>query len=125
MPYQNKTPCNYPRCSELIGPGKSYCPAHKKETARQKNKQRKRDPNIARFYSSGAWQKTRKIYITNNPLCRRCLNKDIVRKSDVVDHIIPIKIDWNKRLDQDNLQSLCNSCHASKSEEDRQKYEKL
>ncbi|MGG3452046.1 HNH endonuclease signature motif containing protein [Domibacillus aminovorans] len=44
---------------------------------------------------------------------------------DVVDHIIPIKIDWSLRLSLDNLQSLCQSCHNIKGTKDRQVYREL
>lgn len=32
-----------------------------------------------------------------------------------VDHIIPLSIDWSKRLDKNNLQLLCEDCNLGKS----------
>jgi 5-methylcytosine-specific restriction protein A len=42
--------------------------------------------------------------------------------ADVVDHIIPIEVDWSKRLDKSNLQPLCHSCHAKKTADDVREY---
>ncbi|QBX24936.1 hypothetical protein Javan220_0032 [Streptococcus phage Javan220] len=33
----------------------------------------------------------------------------------MVDHIIPIKKDWNRRLDLDNLQASCKACNDAKA----------
>ncbi|WP_212967129.1 HNH endonuclease [Lederbergia ruris] len=51
-----------------------------------------------------------------------CLQDDKFTKADVVDHIIPIIVDWSRRLDDTNCQSLCHGCHNVKSAEDRKKY---
>ncbi|MGJ0995757.1 HNH endonuclease [Enterococcus casseliflavus] len=40
----------------------------------------------------------------------------------LADHIIPVRVDWSKRLDKDNIQPLCESCHAIKTKEDKIKY---
>nr|WP_279388960.1 HNH endonuclease [Baia soyae] len=29
----------------------------------------------------------------------------------VLNHIVEVKEDWNKRLELSNLQSVCNACH--------------
>ena len=128
MPQRLKKPCNYPGCSELVEAGKTYCEEHredkqsrKKERDRQYNE--KRDPKLRKFYSSARWKKVRKRYISKNPLCEHCLERDRVKPADVVDHIIPVKVDWSKRLDASNLQSLCNSCHAKKTQEDKKEYD--
>ena len=128
MPTRNKKPCTAPGYPELIGAGKTYCPSHSKKDRGYKNKvydRQQRDPKLSRFYSSGRWRKTRNIYIQSNPLCERCMLQGETRKADVVDHIIPIKIDWQRKLDMSNLQSLCNRCHAVKTREDKEKYEQL
>lgn len=49
-------------------------------------------------------------------MCENCLTHGIIRKVDICDHIIPIKTDWSKRLDYNNLQSLCQYCHNAKTE---------
>ncbi|PFK07818.1 HNH endonuclease, partial [Bacillus cereus] len=39
----------------------------------------------------------------------------------VVDHIIPIRVDWSKRLEPMNLQTLCHACHNKNTKEDEKK----
>ena len=51
----------------------------------------------------------------------QCRSKDIIKIGDVVDHIIPIRVDWSKRLEPTNLQTLCHACHNKKTKEDEKK----
>ncbi len=68
------------------------------------------------FYSTNAWSKMSKQYKINNPLCVMCEKRGIVRAVKYVDHIIPILINFDLRLDVENLQSLCSRCHAKKTQ---------
>ena len=77
----------------------------------------------AEFYHSTAWRKCRASYIHNNPACEICYKKGYMVKADVVDHIQPIRL-GGERLDADNLQSLCHSCHNSKSAKERHEHSK-
>ncbi|PFA33091.1 HNH endonuclease [Bacillus cereus] len=45
----------------------------------------------------------------------------IIKIGDVVDHIIPLLVDWLRRLDPANLQTLCHACHNKKTKEDEKK----
>ncbi|MFS0820769.1 HNH endonuclease [Bacillus sp. 1P02SD] len=54
-----------------------------------------------------------------------CLQRKLITFAEMVDHIIPIKIAWHLRVYLDNLQSLCNQCHAVKTAEDKIKYKGL
>ena len=65
------------------------------------------------FYNSKAWRRTRNNHIRSNPLCVICKRKSIIKSADCVDHITPINNGGHKF--EGNLQSLCNSCHNSKS----------
>ncbi|MCT4662150.1 MAG: HNH endonuclease [Tissierellales bacterium] len=77
------------------------------------------------FYNNQAWQKIRNYYISYNPLCERCLKKGILKEAEVVDHIIPLTLDDVNDNNQsllygdDNLMSLCNKCHAIKTNRDQ------
>ncbi|MCG9792502.1 HNH endonuclease signature motif containing protein [Flavobacterium algicola] len=73
-----------------------------------------RENNNQEFYNSWPWRKFAKRFKANNPLCVKCLEKDLVVPVKVVDHITPIKAGGAK-LDESNCQSLCASCHNSKS----------
>ena len=61
------------------------------------------------------------IYRRDHGLCVQCRSKDIIKIGDVVDHIIPIRMDWSKRLEPTNLQTLCHACHNKKTKEDEKK----
>ena len=66
------------------------------------------------FYNSKRWRSLRRYYIQMNPLCEECLRFDYTTPGECVDHIIPMR-DGGKMTSLDNLQTLCNSCHATKS----------
>lgn len=123
-------PCNYINCNNLTRT--SYCEGHSyivEERKKEREKERykkynkyKRDKETQKFYDGREWRGIRQQFIRTNTLCKRCLDSKRITHADVVDHIIPIKVDWNKRLDINNLQSLCNKCHAIKTQEDKRKY---
>ena len=68
------------------------------------------------FYGKAVWKKLSKNYKINNPLCKMCEERGIVRVGKYVDHIIPIQIDYELRLDVENLQCLCQKCHSHKTQ---------
>lgn len=55
-------------------------------------------------------------------LCLHCKDNRKIKVADMVDHIIPIKVDPSLKLKLENLQSLCNPCHNRKTAEDKKKY---
>ena len=45
-------------------------------------------------------------------MCLMCLLEEgKINVCDVVHHIVPIKKEWDKRLKEDNLVTLCHNCH--------------
>ncbi len=67
-----------------------------------------------KLYHTPAWRKLRKKFITAFPICKQCHTEGRITTGTLVDHITPVKqggafLEWN------NLQTLCNSCHAIKS----------
>nr|WP_258026742.1 HNH endonuclease signature motif containing protein [Staphylococcus chromogenes] len=50
----------------------------------------------------------------NDYICRSC-----GRQAQMVDHIIPTKVDWSKRLEKENLQPLCYECHNQKTKREQ------
>jgi len=75
-----------------------------------------------RFYQSEKWKRTRLITLAESPLCEMCLVSGVTSPAVHVDHIIPLSEDYSKKLNYDNLQSLCHSCHSKKTK--REGYEK-
>ena len=68
------------------------------------------------FYNSKAWRDLRKWFIKQNPLCKWCKEEGIMTIDNlIVDHIIEIKEDSTKKLDIDNLQTLCLKHHNQKT----------
>jgi len=93
-----------------------------------------RDKQSTRFYNSKEWRALADLVrMEQHGLCRMCLdnNKMVTGyydangkfKRNIVDHKIPIKVDWSKRLRKDNCWVLCQSCHNKKTAEDKDKYE--
>jgi len=57
------------------------------------------------------WQKLSKAYRVAHPMCSLCLDKGKITAVEHVHHIVPIRVDRSRRLDWDNLMSLCEPCH--------------
>lgn len=127
MPTRTSKPCSQPGCPKLIKAGNTYCDEHKKadksrKAERDKQYNKQREPKLRKFYSSSRWRKVRNRYIRKHPLCEHCEQDGRTKVAEVVDHIVPVKVEWSKRYDVDNFQSLCNRCHRRKTERDKVKY---
>lgn len=59
------------------------------------------------------WQQFRKRFLKENPLCVFCEKQGLVKKADVVDHIIPHKGNRELFWREGNHQSLCWTHHQS------------
>lgn len=105
-------PCREITCNNLTRD--TWCESHKKsqqEITRNYN-QYKRDDKLNGFYRSAQWQRVRELaLVRDNYLCQRCLKDKKIQKAQVVHHIVEVKVDWSKRLDLSNLESLCHTCH--------------
>ena len=104
-----------PRCNRrLVSISKKYCEVceAKANTRHKEYKRYRTDDKEQRFYSDPDWiRKREKIKYTDNGYCLLCLNNNGHRTMDTVHHIVELKEDWNKRFDDNNLISLCESCH--------------
>ena len=69
------------------------------------------------FYVSRTWLKLRRAVLDQQPLCVDCQGRGILTLATDVDHILPISKGGDP-TDPDNLQCLCASCHASKTQVD-------
>ncbi|PEN96603.1 HNH endonuclease [Bacillus cereus] len=122
MPSKPMKPCASPMCAALTR-GK-YCSKHQdkvQDSARHYDKYI-RNKSSRSFYNSRLWKDMRELmYRRDHGLCVQCRSKGIIKIGDVVDHIIPIRVDWSKRLESTNLQTLCHACHNKKTKEDEKK----
>lgn len=85
------------------------------------NKHRQQtNSNYLDFYRSSLWRKARaQALLRDDYMCQSCGGE-----ATMVDHIVPSKDDWQDRLNLDNLQSLCKSCHYQKTKIEYLKREK-
>ena len=109
-------PCAEISCGKLTE--NNYCKIHEKNVIENHRKTTQiynrygRDPEVNSFYKSADWKRLRALAIErDNGLCQRCSAKGIIKKANVVHHIVEVKDDWNQRLSLSNLESLCHSCH--------------
>ncbi|WP_367341786.1 HNH endonuclease [Limosilactobacillus sp.] len=137
--------CKEPGCNKPIPMDTDYCQIHAemhKRQARQpyyneaQRQQQTREKHLTnkqiyhkrmyasdesqaqQFYKTTAWKHMSRLFLENNPVCIECLKHGIVRKADVADHIVPIRKDWSKRLDMNNLQPLCAKHHWQKTQKE-------
>lgn len=64
-------------------------------------------------------QRIRDRYLSLNPLCKRCMERDRVTAAAQVDHIVAlVNAGEENEFDDSNRQGLCIPCHAEKTAED-------
>lgn len=119
--------CNKVNCNELINFNESYCDEHK-QLSEQSNKdydslRNKRDNQYRKFYNSKAWKDARHIsMLRHDSLCQECLRSSSrYTQADVIDHIVELRDDYSRRLDQSNLEPLCHDCHNKKTYREKQR----
>lgn len=114
MPYKPMKPCRVTGCPNLTY-GK-YCTKHASletnEASRAYNELR---PSAAKRGYNSKWQKARRTYLNNHPLCAECKRKGRITPATVVDHIIPHKGNSKLFWDTNNWQPLCKQCHDRKT----------
>lgn len=115
-------------CGKVINASLSKC-----ESCQGKSKERhklydkyRRDKKADAFYKSKEWQLLREQAMTRDlGLCQHCYKNKKITIATEVDHIVPIKVEWEYRLELGNLQSLCHRCHTIKTIDDKKKYKEL
>ena len=111
MPYRPNTPCRHPGCAALVPYGAKYCDKHKPlhtEEIRSAD---------SRGYGR-AWQKARKRYLAEHPLCVECMKEGRYTKATDVDHIAPHRGDQRLFWDEANWQALCHRHHSIKTRQE-------
>lgn len=68
-----------------------------------------RDPEVTRKYGR-AWKRIRDRYAKVHPLCESCLEEGRLTPVEEVHHIVPIS--QGGTHNENNLMSLCQSCHT-------------
>lgn len=113
MPTAPLRTCSKPHCPGRVQDGVcSVCGPRKR--ASEGNR-----PNFRDRGYSWEWTKASLNFRKQNPLCAKCLERDIVTAATCVDHIRPHKGNQDLFWDQSNWQSLCDSCHGAKSAKEK------
>lgn len=105
------------RCRKIIPYGLTYCEdcqkimddqVEKIKAKRTANYDRfRRDKKSKAFYNSDPWKMLSAKKLQDDKY--RCQVCGAIATE--VHHIVPIKKDWFKRFDINNLMSVCTSCH--------------
>jgi 5-methylcytosine-specific restriction protein A len=106
MPNKSKKPCAYQGCRELTT--NRFCEAHAREAMNRYNKLHRSQDSNKKYGRS--WRKIRASYLSKNPLCELCETTGKLIPANMVHH--KIKLSDGGTNAQENLQSLCNSCHS-------------
>lgn len=115
--------CAYPGCRHPVPITEKYCESHKKVGKdREVRFAKEREAKRLRFKGSSnergygyRWKKLRDRFIQKHPHCVECLKNGVITLATDVDHIIPHRGDPKLLYDENNLQSLCKSCHSKKT----------
>ena len=75
-----------------------------------------KDPR--RLRSTGRYQRARRRFLNDNPLCAVCLRDGMVEGATELDHIIPVADGAYDFWDTENWQPICRKCHLSKTAEE-------
>ena len=68
--------------------------------------------NPREWYGLGRWKTRARFQMQTHPLCAHCLEKGIVKKGVIADHVVPHRGNWNSFW-LGALQTLCRNCHES------------
>ena len=106
MPRKPKRPCSYPGCPNLTED--RYCEVHQKQVTARYNRY-ERDPASRRRYGR-TWKRIRDSYISEHPLCEKCLERGKLTPAEEVHHILPLSRGGTHV--RSNLMALCHICHS-------------
>lgn len=103
------------RCGRRIPEGKTCpCQTIRKAESDKHYDRFQRDQKSTDFYKSGIWLATRQRVLTLDNMMdvyQYVINGRVV-PADTVHHIVPLKSDWNRRIDISNLMSLHHDTHS-------------
>jgi 5-methylcytosine-specific restriction enzyme A len=71
-------------------------------------------------YNTKQWRTLRQIQLSQYPICAGCKQDGIIRSAEHVDHIFPWQQIGEMAFTFNLFQSLCPSCHSSKTQLEQQ-----
>lgn len=111
MPIKPQTLCS--DCSELAQ-HEGKCLFHW-QAYQERKKQQRKNKESNKWYYRKSWKTIRLNYLQQNPFCEECLKEGNHVQAIEVDHVHPHQGNPELFYDQNNLQSLCKSCHSRKT----------
>ena len=111
MPRAPARLCSYPGC--MIPTTQGKCDKHL--TAKRDRNRNERRPSAGQRGYGWQWQKARRLFLNDNPLCAECMRAGRTVAAKVVDHIEPHRGDAIKFWDCGNWASMCVRCHNIKT----------
>ncbi len=117
MPDRIPRACRQPGCPLLTTKADGYClkHAHCGQQQRQQRRYKDRRPSPSARGYDRHWQKARRLFLLDHPLCVRCAERRLIVAASIVDHIVPHRGDRLVFWDRDNWQALCKRCHDKKT----------
>lgn len=67
------------------------------------------------------YERTRRLYLEENPLCVGCKKEGRIFAAEEIDHIIPVSRRPDLFWETSNWQGLCVPCHKVKTAEENSK----
>ncbi len=110
--------CNEYGCRNLANIKERYCNEHKNQEVEDIRRWRKdydyrhKDDKHKKFYKSKEWKRLREYILKrDNYMCAECIKVDKVTTCNTVHHLVEIREDFSKALDESNLVTICHDCH--------------
>jgi 5-methylcytosine-specific restriction protein A len=118
MPNRLRKRCGFRGCPNTTT--ERYCAEHLRLIRRESD--RRRGSTTERGYD-GDWERlAQQRRELDGYLCQACLLEERITASKLVDHIYPIHVRPDWRLEIANTQVLCRPCHTRKTSADNQRY---
>jgi 5-methylcytosine-specific restriction protein A len=119
MPFKLKTRCRFPGCPELVK-GHPFCDQHRKHAYRRQDE--RRGTPAQRGYDHDWKRVAEQRRELDAHLCQQCRQQDRFTPAKIVDHIIPLHVRPEWRLELGNTQVICITCHQRKTTRDTDLY---
>ena len=114
MPTAPMHVCAGPGCRTAIPSGDRWCPSCRAEHNR--NDRERRGSARERLYDA-RWERYRRAYLSQHPLCVECAAAGRTTPATVVDHVRAHKGDLALFWDPANHRALCRRCHDARVDE--------